>query len=40
MRGGLRTRNWRIITAKGALSVVERAYPDGKLEQFMISKAD
>ncbi|MGZ6018438.1 MAG: hypothetical protein ACXWKO_07190, partial [Phenylobacterium sp.] len=39
-RGGLRTRNWQVTTARGALSVVERAYPDGKLEQFMISKAD
>jgi D-alanyl-D-alanine carboxypeptidase len=39
-RGGLRTRNWKITTAKVVLSVVERGYPDGKLEQFMISKAD
>ncbi|HLZ75046.1 serine hydrolase domain-containing protein [Phenylobacterium sp.] len=39
-RGGLRTRNWKITTAKGSLSVVERGYPDGKLEQFMVSKAD
>ena len=39
-RGGLRTRNWKITTAKGALKVVERGYPDGKLEQFMISKAN
>jgi D-alanyl-D-alanine carboxypeptidase len=39
-RGGLRTRNWKITTAKGVLTVVERGYPDGKLEQFMISKAD
>ncbi|MGZ6039629.1 MAG: serine hydrolase domain-containing protein [Phenylobacterium sp.] len=39
-RGGLRTRNWQVTTARGALSVVERGYPDGKLEQFMISKAD
>jgi CubicO group peptidase (beta-lactamase class C family) len=39
-RGGLKTRNWRIMTAKGALNVVERAYPDGKIEQFTISKGD
>jgi hypothetical protein len=39
-RGGLRTRNWKITTAKGVLTVVERGYPDGKLEQFMISKAE
>jgi CubicO group peptidase (beta-lactamase class C family) len=40
MRGGLRTRIWKITTAKTALVAVERGYPDGKLEQFMISKAD
>jgi CubicO group peptidase (beta-lactamase class C family) len=39
-RGGLRTRNWKVTTAKGVLSVVERGYPDGKLEQFMISGAN
>lgn len=40
-RGGLKTRTWKITTAKGViLTVVERGYPDGKLEQFMISKAD
>jgi CubicO group peptidase (beta-lactamase class C family) len=39
-RGGLNTRTWRILTAKGALNAVERAYPDGKIEQFMISKGD
>ncbi|HEY2357239.1 MAG TPA: serine hydrolase domain-containing protein [Phenylobacterium sp.] len=38
-RGGLKTRTWRITTAKGAaLIAVERGYPDGKLEQFMVSK--
>ena len=39
-RGGLHTRVWKIVTAKGALTAVERAYPNGKLEQFMISKAN
>jgi hypothetical protein len=39
-RGGLNTRSWRIVTAKGALTAVERAYPNGKLDQFTISKAD
>jgi len=38
-RGGLLTRTWRITTAGGPLIAVERGYPDGKLEQFMISKA-
>ena len=40
MRGGMRTRIWKITTQKGVLSAVELGYPDGKLEQFMISKAD
>ena len=40
MRGGMRTRIWKITTQKGVLNAVERGYPDGKLEQFMISKAD
>jgi len=40
MRGGLQTRTWKITTAKATLTAVERGYPDGKLEQFMISKAD
>jgi hypothetical protein len=37
-RGGLKASVWRILTAKGVLNVVERAYPDGKIEQFTISK--
>ncbi len=40
MRGGMRTRIWKITTQKGVLSAVERGYPHGKLEQFMISKVD
>jgi D-alanyl-D-alanine carboxypeptidase len=38
-RGGFRTRIWKITCARGVLAAVERGYPDGKLEQFMISKA-
>ena len=38
-RGGLRTREWKIVTAKGVLSAVERGYLDGKIEQFMVSRA-
>jgi D-alanyl-D-alanine carboxypeptidase len=37
-RGGLITRRWRITCAHGTLSVIERGYPDGKLEQFMITR--
>lgn len=39
-RGGLKTRTWKITTSRAVLTAVERAYPDGKLEQFMISKAN
>lgn len=38
-RGGLTTRNWKITTAGATLLAVERGYPGGKLEQFMIMKA-
>lgn len=38
-RGGLRNRYWKIVAAKGVLTAVERSYPDGKVEQFTISKA-
>jgi hypothetical protein len=36
----MQTRIWRITTAKGALVAVERGYPNGKLEQFMVSKVN
>jgi D-alanyl-D-alanine carboxypeptidase len=38
-RGGLLTRTWKITTQRATLIAIERGYPDGKLEQFMISKA-
>jgi hypothetical protein len=37
-RGGLRTRVWKIRAARAGLTAVERAYPDGRIEQFMVSK--
>ena len=37
-RGGMTTRIWKITAANGKLLVVERGYPDGKLEQFMVMK--
>ena len=39
MRGGMQTRVWRIMAAKGNLIAIERGYPNGKLEQFMVMKA-
>jgi CubicO group peptidase (beta-lactamase class C family) len=38
-RGGLKGRIWKIVTAKGVVTAVERGYPDGKIEQFMISRS-
>jgi len=37
-RGGLHILNWRIVTAKAALEVTEICAPDGKVEQFNITK--
>ncbi len=39
LRGGMRTRNWKMTTAKGAVDVIERGFPDGKLEEFTVSAA-
>ncbi len=38
-RGGMQTRTWTVITAHRTLRVVERAYPDGPIEQFMVMPA-
>ena len=35
-RGGMRTRIWTVSTAQRRLRVVERSYPDGPIEQFMV----
>jgi CubicO group peptidase (beta-lactamase class C family) len=40
LRGGMVNRVWKITASKGVLRAIERGYPNGKLEQFMISKAD
>ena len=39
-RGGFHGRIWKVVAAKGVLNVVDRTYPDGKIEQFTISKGD
>ncbi len=39
MRGGMRTRIWTITTARRTLTAIERSYPDGGIEQFMIDPA-
>jgi D-alanyl-D-alanine carboxypeptidase len=38
-RGGMVTRHWKIFCGGKRLEVVERGYPDGKLEQFMVNAA-
>ena len=35
-RGGMITRRWKILCRQARLEVVERGFPDGKLEQFMV----
>jgi CubicO group peptidase (beta-lactamase class C family) len=38
-RGGMVTRHWKILCGGKRLEAVERSYPGGKLEQFMVSAA-
>jgi D-alanyl-D-alanine carboxypeptidase len=35
-RGGMITREWKILCNRARLQVIERGYPRGKLEQFMV----
>jgi CubicO group peptidase (beta-lactamase class C family) len=35
-RGGMVTRVWKILCSSKRLQAVERGYPDGKLEQFLV----
>ena len=37
-RGGMVTRSWKILCRSKRLLVVERGYPDGKLEQFLVTQ--
>jgi len=37
-RGGMLTRRWKILCRGRRLEAVERGYPDGKLEQFIVSE--
>jgi CubicO group peptidase (beta-lactamase class C family) len=39
-RGGMVTRHWKILCGEKRLQVVERGYPDGKLEQFTVTAAN
>jgi hypothetical protein len=35
-RGGMITREWKILCNGARLQAIERGYPQGKLEQFMV----
>jgi CubicO group peptidase (beta-lactamase class C family) len=39
-RGGMTTRRWKILCRSARLEAVERSRPDGKFEEFMVSKRD
>jgi D-alanyl-D-alanine carboxypeptidase len=39
-RGGLMNRRWKILCAHTRLEVIERGVPDGKLEEFFVSKRE
>ena len=36
-RGGMITRRWKILCRDRRLQVVERGYPDGPLEEFLVT---
>jgi D-alanyl-D-alanine carboxypeptidase len=39
-RGGMAERTWKIVTTKARLDASERTWPDGKVEQFIVTKAE
>jgi D-alanyl-D-alanine carboxypeptidase len=39
-RGGMTTREWKILCNGARLQAVERGYPGGKLEQFMVFRRE
>lgn len=39
-RGGMTTRRWKILCPGARLEAIERSHPDGKIEEFMISKKE
>jgi hypothetical protein len=40
LRGGMTFRSFRIVYPGRRLTLTTYAYPDGKLEQFLVSPAD
>lgn len=39
-RGGMTARTWKIVTTKARLDAVERTWPNGRIEQFIVTKAE
>jgi D-alanyl-D-alanine carboxypeptidase len=39
-RGGMTTRRWKILCPGARLGAIERSHPDGKIDEFMISKKE
>ena len=39
-RGGMTTRRWKILCPGSRLEAIERSHPDGKIDEFMISKKE
>ena len=37
-RGGMVTRTWKILCRSKRLLAIERGYPNGKLEQFLVEQ--
>ena len=40
LRGGMVTRRWKILCRGARLEATERGYPNGKLDEFMIARAE
>jgi D-alanyl-D-alanine carboxypeptidase len=39
-RGGMTTRRWKILCRGARLEAIERSHPDGKIDEFMITKKE
>jgi D-alanyl-D-alanine carboxypeptidase len=37
-RGGMTTRRWKILCRNARLEVIERSHPDGKMDEFMVTR--
>jgi hypothetical protein len=38
-RGGMAARTWKIVTTRATIEAVERTWPNAKVEQFIVTKA-